>query len=71
MVSAHGSKEFSDTDVSSHNRVEYPFETEIGYADERIFEGIETGDGNCGSGSKSFAGEETQECGFAGPICAN
>lgn len=59
MCASYRREELANSNVGSYDGVQHPFETEIGYTDERVLEGIKAGDGDCGGRSEPFAGEET------------
>ena len=59
VVATYGAEERGHVDVGADDRVENPFETEVGYPLEAFFEGIYAADGDGGGGGETFAREET------------
>ena len=55
-------------DVGAHDRVEHPFQAEVGDALEAFLEGVDAGDRDGTGGGEAFAGEEAEERGFAGAV---
>lgn len=68
VVAADGGEEGGHVDVGAHNRVEHPFQAEVGHTLKAVFEGVDAGDGDGGSGGKALAGEEAEERCFAGTV---
>lgn len=65
MVASYGLEQLVDSNVGAHDRVKYPFETEIGDAFGVLFERVQAADLDGAAWGEAFAGEEAEEGGFA------
>jgi hypothetical protein len=65
VVAADGGQQRGHVDICAHDRVEHPFETEVGYAFEAHLEGVDACDGDGAGGGHALAGEEAEERRFS------
>ena len=60
-----------DTDIRPHDRIQHPFDAQVGDAFETFGERVPSADGDGPCWAEPFAGEEAEEGGFAGAVGAD
>ena len=68
VIPPHRREQRGNVDIGTHDRVEHPFEAEIGDSFETIFERVDAGDADRIGGRKALAREKAKKGGFAGPV---
>jgi hypothetical protein len=70
VVAADGFEQFGHGDVAAHDRVQDPFEAQVGYSFEAGGEGVPAADVDRAGGRHAFAAQEAEEGCFARAICS-